>query len=142
MFELSTEKGKIAFTFTHIRDVDVPINQGKNVITDVTVCKLVPPTAGLPILGVSTCSVTDNFNKEVGRKIALERALDTAPELMPQSLNPRQSTPERREIRRQIWKRYFARRQSNHEYSLNNGNTGDNAGTDAGKTQTPELAVA
>jgi hypothetical protein len=42
-----------------------------------TVCSIVPTGQKAPfICGVAFCSKKDQFNKEVGRKLALKRALD------------------------------------------------------------------
>ena len=60
--------------------------------------KSVPPERELISTGVATCSPLDQFQKEVGRKVSLTRALqETAP-----SLN--------KDFRAAIWKTYFNRK--------------------------------
>lgn len=103
MFNVQTPKGEIAFTFNHYRAVNVWIGKDRpKYITDVTLCRMT--LDGKPFAGVSLCSIDDNFTKERGRKLALVRTLQNA--LMD------------RTIRTEVWKRYFARRQSNADYSL------------------------
>lgn len=50
------------------------------------------------ITGIATLSKKDHFDKEVGRRIALTRAL--------QNLNPEGSPGIRREFNKQVWEAY------------------------------------
>lgn len=93
MFHLTLLTGtNVAFSFHHERDTDFQVRDNK-VVSDVTVCDFL--LDGKQFSGLAVCASGDKFEKEVGRKIALKRAMDQA-EL-------------RRELRSEIWGLYFNR---------------------------------
>ncbi len=140
MLKVKTNVGEVAFTFAHYRDIDVIIdNKRGDIITDATTCKVIVP-GEKPVLGVATCSLYDNFDKDKGRKIALERALDSTTELAPLSTQPRISTPDRRAVRKGIWDRYHARRQSNEEYDQQHTEHTNHGDTHSAARAVPQAA--
>ena len=64
----------------------------------ITICQLITVDGDNEIVfaqGESSCHPKDNFNKETGRKVALQKALA--------------KTPFDKNQRRQVWNNYFAR---------------------------------
>lgn len=92
MFKLTAGSYDIAYTFRHTRGANFEIKPNK-VVTDVTSCLLTVNNEQFD--AVAACVNGDNFNKAVGRKLALSRALNEA------------QLP--RDIRRQVWETYFNR---------------------------------
>ena len=75
MFKVTAEPYEIAFTFRHTRDTNFVIKPRK-IITDVTSCLLTVNSEQFDT--VAACVSGDKFNKAVGRKIALAKALQEA----------------------------------------------------------------
>lgn len=92
MFHVNLPDFNLSFSFSHKRDVNFAIRDDK-VITDVTECDLL--VNGAEFSGLAACSAEDKFTKEVGRKVALTRALYNA------------SLP--KYARTEVWNRYFNR---------------------------------
>lgn len=92
MFKLTVDKYDIAYTFRHTRDTNFVIRPNK-VITDVTSCLMTVNTEQFDT--VAACVSGDAFNKSVGRKIALAKALNEA------------QLP--RPVRAKVWASYWER---------------------------------
>jgi len=74
MFNVETKKGKIRIYFRHYQGIGLAPNGCK--IKGQTLC-VFELNDNIVCTGASFCSVHDNFNRDTGRKIALERASDT-----------------------------------------------------------------
>lgn len=96
MFNVKVDNFNIQFTFQHNRNVGEVVG-----ISDITQCTL--RVNGQEFHGVAACSAKDKFDKEVGRKVSLRRALDAARGKVEIPFN----------VRFFIWERYFARHISN-----------------------------
>ena len=100
MFRVEQGGSKYEFSFEHLRFKSWVIDgthaiKGKTVCTLFTHYRQLGQDKILKVYGVSDCSVSDNFNKETGRKLALSRALKAG------------NVP--REARAAIWRAYFGR---------------------------------
>lgn len=94
MFHLQSNNYTIKFTFRHTQP-EQPLQINHRNIYAVTQCDL--NINDEAFVGVAACVEGDNFNKEVGRKIALTRALKKAEIPKP--------------VRADIWIAYFSRGQ-------------------------------
>jgi hypothetical protein len=101
MFNVSVDKFNVQFTFTHMRNVGEGVG-----ITDVTSCDLY--INGEQFTGVAACSKHDVFNKEVGRKIALKRAIE--------AVRTKVELPQI--VRECVWQRYFGRHIANDMFAV------------------------
>jgi len=101
VFNVSVDKFNVQFTFAHMRSIGEGVG-----ITDITECDLY--INGEQFTGVAACSKHDVFNKEVGRKVALKRAIEDA----------RKRVELSQIVRECIWQRYFFRAVSNSEFTV------------------------
>lgn len=99
MFNVKVHDYNIQFTFKHHRDIGSAVN-----VSDITECTLI--VNRMSFLGISACSTADNFNKQIGRKIALKRALEECRKHM--------EIPY--EVRMLVWWRYHERDIPNGEW--------------------------
>jgi hypothetical protein len=86
----------ISWTFRHYRATDFEIRPKKSV-TDVSYCVLT--VNGVQFTGLAACAQGDTFNKDIGRKVALTRAMKDA--------------KLEKYIRTEIWSKYFNRGHNN-----------------------------
>lgn len=68
MFNVELDSQQASFTFSHIKGIGEAVK-----IKAATTCTLT--IDGVTHTGIAACSIKDNFNREVGRKIALANAL-------------------------------------------------------------------
>lgn len=92
MFHVESNNYTIEFTFKHTK-LDDLMEINHRLIHAVTQCDLTVDDKSFA--GIAACVVGDNFNKEVGRKIALTRALKKA------------GLP--KDVRADVWIAYFDR---------------------------------
>jgi len=92
MFQLKINEADINYTFQHTRGTNFEVKSGKT-ITDVTICVLAVNDSKYE--GMAACLRGDAFNKRIGRKVALQRALRQA----------KLSRP----VRTAVWADYFKR---------------------------------
>jgi len=85
MFRLATDSGELKVKFRHIRDDD-PRSRAQ---TDCYIFK----DDVIEEVGITFCSLSDNFSRAVGRKIALTRAVKNLP----------------KDLRTKIWHEYFSK---------------------------------
>lgn len=95
MFHIKVEDTEIAFSFKHFRGTNFEIRKHK-AVTDVTYCSIL--VNNVEFTGLAACADGDTFNKEIGRKVALTRALKEA------KLN--------KSTRTEVWNMYFNRYRS------------------------------
>ena len=103
MWQVKSQDFDVKFTFRHMRGLNYVDNRTGHTITDATLCDVI--VNDKPYWAISCCSAADNFNKEVGRKVALARAIEKA----------RKEVDLPKPIRQQIWQRYFNRTTVNNE---------------------------
>lgn len=96
MFHVESNNYTVKFTFRHTK-LDNLMEINHRFIHAVTQCDLTVNDKSFA--GVAACVVGDNFNKEVGRKIALTRALKKA------------DLP--KDVRADVWIAYFNRGNAN-----------------------------
>jgi hypothetical protein len=92
MFNVHVNKLNIQFTFHHMKDIGEAVG-----LQAITHCML--KINGTEFAGVAGCSAKDRFAKEIGRKISLKRALQSARVIFDMSPLERQA----------VWERYFQR---------------------------------
>lgn len=92
MFHVESNNYTVKFTFKHTK-LDNLMEINHRFIHAVTQCDLTVNNENFT--GIAACVVGDNFNKEIGRKIALTRAVQKA------------GLP--KEVRADIWIAYFDR---------------------------------
>jgi hypothetical protein len=101
VFNVKIADKNVQFTFNHLRGVGEGVG-----ISDVTVCTVI--VNGEEFRGMAACSEKDVFVKEIGRRIALRRALGAA----------RETTELAHEVREAVWKRYWTRDIPNADWTL------------------------
>lgn len=99
MFNVELNGQQASFTFAHIRGIGEEVR-----IKAATTCTLV--IDGVTHTGIAACSIKDNFNREVGRKIALAHALRLHRKEKELSFD----------FRKVIWNRYHFRSFANDKY--------------------------
>lgn len=97
MWQVKADNLDVKFTFRHLRGLNYFDGKSGHTITDATMCDLVVNER--PFWALSLCSASDNYVKETGRKIALERAIEKA----------RREVDLPKPVRQKIWNRYFNR---------------------------------
>jgi hypothetical protein len=91
---LKTEVGEFALHFRHTDDPLMVARKLTHASIHKTPCVSKDrPCLTIALTGIAYCAKSDNFDKQIGRKLALQRALYHFP----------------REIRGHIWKAYFER---------------------------------
>jgi hypothetical protein len=92
MLHLKVDDLAIKFSFRHIHNCGFEVRPGK-IIDDVTSCRL--EVNGVMTKGIAACLQGDKFEKEVGRKLSLTRALSESGLV--------------RSVRKHVWNTYFNR---------------------------------